>query len=496
MSLRVRDLLDNPALGTRLLAGKTGLDRTVAWAHSCEVAKPWEWMGSDELLMTTGRNFPADATGQVDFLRNLHAANIAAVALAEGMDAPALTAEAAAEAEANGFPVLQTAYEIPFVLLSRTVADATTRASQLTRILRVYDRYRQASQLDASETELLAELGKEVSADLAIVDLRTSHVNVSTVSRLPHEVRAAVARLADQSQLPAITRVPTDDGVCLILPIEGRGFALLAMVTTGAFDLVVLQHVTAIASVLAARSTAAVEARLSTGGRLFTQLAEGRLDSELAWDRLQELELAPGPWQVLAVQASHPMDLGLVHRVLMDSDINALLSSASDELSMLVRADQCSAVLPKLQAVAPGGCFVGVSEEANAVAYLPDAARQAHWALEAARIEAKPTAYYGVDRPLFLPRTVAEAQEAVTLVLGPLIDYDQEHGTDLLTSLQTFFAARRSWQEASKKLMVHKQTLVYRMRRVEELTGRQLDDLDDISELHLALKVRNLLNRL
>lgn len=52
MSLRVRDLLDNPALGTRLLAGKTGLDRTVAWAHSCEVAKPWEWMGSDELLMS------------------------------------------------------------------------------------------------------------------------------------------------------------------------------------------------------------------------------------------------------------------------------------------------------------------------------------------------------------------------------------------------------------------------------------------------------------
>lgn len=52
MSLRVRNLLDNPALGTRLLAGKTGLDRTVAWAHSCEVAKPWEWMGSDELLMS------------------------------------------------------------------------------------------------------------------------------------------------------------------------------------------------------------------------------------------------------------------------------------------------------------------------------------------------------------------------------------------------------------------------------------------------------------
>src|SRR5688572_28115694 len=156
MSLCVKDLLDNPALGTRLLAGNTGLERTVEWAHSCEVAKPWEWMGSGELLMTTGRNFPSDAAGQVDFLRNLLAANIAALALAQGMDAPPLTAEAAAEAEATGFPVLETAYEIPFVLLSRTVADATTRASQLTKILRVYDRHRQASQRNASEAELLA----------------------------------------------------------------------------------------------------------------------------------------------------------------------------------------------------------------------------------------------------------------------------------------------------------------------------------------------------
>ena len=83
----------------------------------------------------------------------------------------------------------------------------------------------------------------------------------------------------------------------------------------------------------------------------------------------------------------------------------------------------------------------------------------------------------------------------VARVLGPLADYDAEHGTDLLDSLQAFFAAQRSWQVAAKTLCVHRQTLIYRMRRVAEITGRNLDDLDDIAEIQLALRTRELLTR-
>jgi purine catabolism regulator len=496
MSLSVQDLLDNPALRTRLLAGKSGLDHTVTWAHSCEVEKPWEWMGSGELLMTTGRNFPSDPAKQVEFLRNLRGAHIVALALAEGMDAPTLTDEAAQEAEESGFPVLETAYEIPFVLLSRAVADATARTSQLTKILRVYDRYRQASLRGASEAELLNELAEEVSAELSIVDLRSCRVCLPSGGTLPEVVQIQVEALAPLDHLPAITRVPTDDGDFLVLPIEDRAFVLLARVTAEAFDLVVLQHVTSIASVLAERSRAAVEARLSVGGRLFTQLLEGRVDSELAKDRLGELDLAPGPWQVLAVYADRPLEPTSVQRELTSQGAAALLVTRPEGVSLLVRTADRETVVAIMEEIGGDTTHVGVSEPIQTVAHVADAAREAHWAREAARIEGKATAYYGEDRPMFLPRTVSEAQAAVARVLGPLLEYDEEHGTDLLSSLQTFFGARRSWQQASKQLMVHKQTLVYRMRRVEELTQRDLDDLDDITELHLALRVRELLKRL
>ncbi len=118
MSCTVRDIVENPTLETRILAGEKGIDRELTWAHSMEVSHPWEWMGSGELIMTTGRNFPADPEGQVFFIRNLDANGISGLALAERMTAE-LTPEAASAADALGFPVLETAYAIPFVLLAR-----------------------------------------------------------------------------------------------------------------------------------------------------------------------------------------------------------------------------------------------------------------------------------------------------------------------------------------------------------------------------------------
>jgi PucR family transcriptional regulator, purine catabolism regulatory protein len=73
-------------------------------------------------------------------------------------------------------------------------------------------------------------------------------------------------------------------------------------------------------------------------------------------------------------------------------------------------------------------------------------------------------------------------------VLGPVIAYDEEHVTDLVHSLAVFLEHNRSWQRSAEVLHVHKQTLVYRMHRVEELTGRDLRDTADVVELWLGLR--------
>jgi purine catabolism regulator len=68
------------------------------------------------------------------------------------------------------------------------------------------------------------------------------------------------------------------------------------------------------------------------------------------------------------------------------------------------------------------------------------------------------------------------------------MEYDAQHRAELLESLRVFLQENRSWQRAATRLHIHKQTLVYRMRRVEELTSRTLSDTADVADLWLALQ--------
>lgn len=58
-SLTIADLVADSGLDTRLIAGGGGVDRSVLWAHSCEMADPGRWLGPHELLMTIGLCIPA-----------------------------------------------------------------------------------------------------------------------------------------------------------------------------------------------------------------------------------------------------------------------------------------------------------------------------------------------------------------------------------------------------------------------------------------------------
>ncbi|MOA52327.1 carbohydrate diacid transcriptional activator CdaR [compost metagenome] len=54
--------------------------------------------------------------------------------------------------------------------------------------------------------------------------------------------------------------------------------------------------------------------------------------------------------------------------------------------------------------------------------------------------------------------------------------------------MRVFLEQNRSWQKAAQCLNVHKQTLVYRVRRIEEITGRSLDSTEDVAVLWIALR--------
>jgi purine catabolism regulator len=77
-------------------------------------------------------------------------------------------------------------------------------------------------------------------------------------------------------------------------------------------------------------------------------------------------------------------------------------------------------------------------------------------------------------------------------ILGPIEASEGHYGGELMRSLEAFIEENGQWERAAKRLFCHRHTLRYRIRRVEELTGRDLHTARDRIEFWLALRGREL----
>jgi hypothetical protein len=167
----------------------------------------------------------------------------------------------------------------------------------------------------------------------------------------------------------------------------------------------------------------------------------------------------------------------------------ALIPIGSDAAGLLER------VRANADAMAPGvgRLTVGVSDPATA-ADARSALADARYAYRVAQTRPGRVAVVcGADLashvPLLagLPGGTRDAYRQ--RVLGPLLAYDAAHRAGLLETLAAFLAASGSWTRCARLLHVHVNTLRYRIRRIEALTGRNLSALADQVDLLLALRL-------
>lgn len=86
-----------------------------------------------------------------------------------------------------------------------------------------------------------------------------------------------------------------------------------------------------------------------------------------------------------------------------------------------------------------------------------------------------------------------DVRDYVTAVLGPVLDYDHDRGSDLVGTLAAYFAAGSSPRHAAGELHVHVNTVAQRLARVAALLGEDWQHPDRALEIQLALRLRRLL---
>jgi DNA-binding PucR family transcriptional regulator len=96
----------------------------------------------------------------------------------------------------------------------------------------------------------------------------------------------------------------------------------------------------------------------------------------------------------------------------------------------------------------------------------------------------------GIYRLIFAAEQLPELRTFQDEALGNLLAYDTQHGSNLIQTLDAFFAANCSPKEAAALLQVHRNTVLYRLDRIADITGVDLNAPDVRLRLHLALHVR------
>jgi purine catabolism regulator len=482
--LTVADLLRLPALQLRLLAGAAGIDRRVSWAHVSELEDPTPWLLGAELLMTTGIGVPRGQRRQVAYLERLDDAGVAGLVLSTKLHVPPLHPAFFEAAERLALPVLEVPLPVPFIAIARAVAGAVFAdlANDLSAQLQVFGALRWL-------TDEGLEVG-ELYLRLEVLSGYSLYLGAPDGSPLLRGVPAPPAELA--ALLPASTDAPPSVPGGYVLPVVApggpHGFLLaIERPDVTAAGLAVVQH---IATVSALQLTIVRHQQATArreGAETLAELLAGVLDAATARRRLRRagFDQAAGLrlWAIRGVTAED-VDPLVVAR-LTGLAVPHLVLRQEPHLLALLPADLDPAVLR----LDPAATAVGVSRPFEAGDDLAVPRREAIWAAARAADAGGGPVEFGADAAgRWLTEDAAALRVLVDDVLGPARAWDAGHASSLVASLRTWLERDRRLDEAASALGIHPNTLAYRLRRFEALTGRSLAATADLAEVWLALR--------
>ncbi|MBI4787731.1 MAG: helix-turn-helix domain-containing protein [Chloroflexi bacterium] len=140
---------------------------------------------------------------------------------------------------------------------------------------------------------------------------------------------------------------------------------------------------------------------------------------------------------------------------------------------------------------------MGIGRPVDALIGLRDSYREARQALFMARRLADPNPLYfgelNVYRLLFQLEYSPELVAFCNEIIGSLIEYDRTQGTDLVETLTAYFAHKGNLSQTAEAMFVHRNTLLYRMERIKEISGLDLDNPETRLSIQLALRAHRLL---
>ncbi|MFG2727835.1 PucR family transcriptional regulator [Streptomyces canus] len=219
-------------------------------------------------------------------------------------------------------------------------------------------------------------------------------------------------------------------------------------------------------------------------------------NSSSAWEIMRVLRLdRKGPFLVVCAEISDGADpLSAVERQLRTVGVQSeWIHRAGSLLGLLALPNEHTAVAVEERLGGIALSRVGISRSFTSPIDAPNARREAQLATQCLPPGAPGTHVYGSSPIALLAAASPDAAaEVAHTVFGPLLTLPAAERAVLLDTLDIWFTVGGSTPQAAEHLHCHRNTVLYRLKRITELTGRRTSDADSSAELYVALQAARL----
>jgi purine catabolism regulator len=526
----VSDILDLEEVAAgrpEVLAAADRLSNRVRWVHTHENPDIASLLSGGELLLTTGILLPENRDGLRRYVDSIVGADASGLVVEAGRRFERLPRALVASAEADHLPLVLLRERVRFVRVTEA-AHALILSEQLQEL-------RARQEVEESFAELAVEAA---SIDRVVRETSNLLGRPVILENLVHQpIAFEPGNLAElfvdwEQRSRRLGEIRQARGVmhandCLIVGVGARGeiwgrlIAVLGVDQPSPREIAILDRA-AVALALSELRTPSLSLERHAHDSLIASLAgDGRASADDVEGRLRTLGVpvgrrvftaialafdwreAPWPDPVRATwmrrfvegfartarRARVPALVGL-----LPSNMVGVLLSAPTSASTSPRIDEVVAAAHAAADQIGGGprTVIGVGASSEDAAALQRSFQEAAETAALAISDGETRPYYRL-RDLRLRglisvlRDDSRLQTFVEAELGPLIAYDEQHGTNLVSTLETLLESGANKAVASRLLALSRPALYERLERIEHILDVSLETSDSRLALHVAL---------
>ncbi len=538
----------------KVIAGFKGINNSVTRVNIMADPDALDWVDQGELLLTTAYSFSQDnIQTQKELIRGCVEKGLAGIGIKVHPYLQSLSNEIINLANELNFPIIDLYYTIPFSTITTKVFEEifNRQALLLQRVEKIHEELMNAMlqqySIEGISKIIYNNLNNPLIIKLQFPDKLIAYGNDINKVELEsdilienslkfytlHERKANEKRLHEDKVLIKNKYI---DRMIMPIVVKSKVFGHIFLwglnTSLGGFDLSVIETASTTMALQILRDISIIEVE----NRYRSEFIEDLLSLEesrrqKAIQRAHLFNLCnTSDYIVSIIEFDKKIDLGLQHKQIINNKykdideiilgieqilkkikITGIVARRCERIEILLSFEKISEkgkLLTKFKTeienfiiskykdldykVGIGRCFNGIDNIKNS---LMDAER----AIRAGQIlkEDKVINFDSLDIYKILCQEGIQ-QELIWFyedTLKPLDDYDNKKSTELVKTLEAYFDCKGNLKKMSDCLFTHYNTILYRVQRINDITGMSLDNSEDRLSLNVALKISKLIKK-